>query len=172
MTIGEKICKLRKQKGLSQEAVAAMIHVSRQAVSKWERDESLPDLENVRMLCSIFGISIDQLVNDNAVCDTRPYTPLPLAEEIFKEAYRRKYKKWFFRIICAAFAVVLFNQIMHVANVPINSLLWRFTFGIGAPMEKLWSGAFLLAAIYIALTFITKQQPQKDGPAQSRSEID
>ena len=51
MTIGEKLCKLRKQKGLSQEAVADAVGVSRQAVSKWERDESLPDLDNVKILC-------------------------------------------------------------------------------------------------------------------------
>ena len=69
MTIGEKIYKLRRQKGFSQEAVANAVHVSRQAVSKWERNESLPDLDNVRMLCLVLGVSADQLLNENSVCE-------------------------------------------------------------------------------------------------------
>ena len=167
MTIGEKICKLRKQKGLSQEDVASMIHVSRQAVSKWERNESLPDLENVKMLCSMFGVSIDYLVNDAIICDIDSHTALPLSE-IVKEAYQRKYKKWFFRMICVTFVIVLFNQIMHIVNIPIDSPLWRFTFGIGAPMKKLWAGALLLAALYVALLWIAKKPALKDRPMQSR----
>ena len=171
MTIGEKICKLRKQKGLSQEDVASMIHVSRQAVSKWERNESLPDLENVKMLCSMFGVSIDYLVNDAIICDIDSHTALPLSE-IVKEAYQRKYKKWFFRMICVTFVIVLFNQIMHIVNIPIDSPLWRFTFGIGAPMKKLWAGALLLVALYVALLWIAKKPALKDRPMQSRSEMD
>lgn len=171
MTIGEKICKLRKQKGLSQEDVASMIHVSRQAVSKWERNESLPDLDNVKMLCSLFGVSMDFLVNEELVCDLGSYAPLPLAE-IFKETYQKKYKKWFFRMICLTFAMVVFNQIMHIVDVPLDSPLWRFTFGIGAPMKKLWAGALLLVILYVALLFLTKKPAPKDRPVQPRPKID
>ena len=100
MTIGEKIYKLRRQKGFSQEAVANAVHVSRQAVSKWERNESLPDLDNVRMLCLVLGVSADQLLNENSACEADAPAAVSLAE-FFKEAYRRKYRKWFFLFLCA-----------------------------------------------------------------------
>lgn len=102
MTIGEKLCKLRKQKGLSQEAVADAVGVSRQAVSKWERDESLPDLDNVKILCCLFGISIDWLVNEESLCAESPSAAISMTEN-FKGFYRTKCKKYFFLLLCAAF---------------------------------------------------------------------
>ncbi len=47
MTLGEKLLYLRKTKGLSQEQLASEVTVSRQAISKWELGESMPDTENV-----------------------------------------------------------------------------------------------------------------------------
>lgn len=156
MTIGEKLCKLRKQKGLSQEAVADAVGVSRQAVSKWERDESLPDLDNVKILCYLFGISIDWLVNEESLCAESPSAAVSMTEN-FKGFYRTKCKKYFFLLLCAAFFIALFNQIMHISDVPLHSPLWRFTFGIGAPMKKLWAGVLFLAAVYAALLWVTRK---------------
>lgn len=64
MTIGEKLQMLRKAKGISQEQLAAEISVSRQAVSKWELDESVPDTEKVIMLAKFYGVSLDYLLLD------------------------------------------------------------------------------------------------------------
>ena len=50
MTIGEKIYKLRSEKGISQETMALDLNVSRQAVSKWETDQSIPDLDKIKLL--------------------------------------------------------------------------------------------------------------------------
>ena len=65
MTFGGKLQLLRKQKGMSQEQLASQLTVSRQAISKWELDSSLPDTENVIQLSKIFGVSIDYLLNDD-----------------------------------------------------------------------------------------------------------
>ncbi|MDE6280358.1 MAG: helix-turn-helix domain-containing protein [Oscillospiraceae bacterium] len=64
MKLGEKLQQLRKQSGLSQEQLAAQLTVSRQAVSKWELDETVPDTENVVQLSRIFGVSCDYLLRD------------------------------------------------------------------------------------------------------------
>lgn len=64
MIFGEKLQLLRKQKGLSQEKLSEQLKVSRQAISKWELGESLPDTENVVKLSKLFGVSIDYLLND------------------------------------------------------------------------------------------------------------
>ena len=59
-TIGETIKKLRKAKGMTQEELAEVIHVSYQAVSKWENGGS-PDLEMLPVLANTFGVTIDEL---------------------------------------------------------------------------------------------------------------
>ena len=64
MTFGEKLQLLRKQKGLSQEKLSEQLGVSRQAISKWELGESLPDTENVVRLSKLIDVSIDYLLND------------------------------------------------------------------------------------------------------------
>lgn len=64
MTLGEKLLYLRRNKGVSQEQLAAQVTVSRQAISKWELGESLPDTDNVIQLTKIFNISADFLLND------------------------------------------------------------------------------------------------------------
>ena len=66
MTLGEKIQLLRKQQGLSQESLAAQLYVSRQAVSKWETDESLPDIEKAVLLSKTLGVSTDYLLCSDA----------------------------------------------------------------------------------------------------------
>ncbi len=66
MTLGEKIQKLRREKGLSQEALAEKLAVTRQTISKWELGQSLPDLNFIAGLCSIFEVSSDYLIkNEN-----------------------------------------------------------------------------------------------------------
>lgn len=61
-TIGNRIAKYRKAKGLTQEALANLMGVSSQAVSKWETDASCPDISALPQLCKILGISTDELL--------------------------------------------------------------------------------------------------------------
>lgn len=64
MTIGEKIIHLRTASKMSQEQLAERLCVSRQSVSKWEMDQSLPQIDKVLLICKHFGISADQLLDD------------------------------------------------------------------------------------------------------------
>ena len=65
MILAEKIIKLRKQKGWSQEELAMQMNVSRQSVSKWESMSSLPDLDKIIKLSQLFGVSTDYLLKDD-----------------------------------------------------------------------------------------------------------
>lgn len=65
MTLGEKIKELRIKNNLSQEDLASKLNVSRQAISKWEQDITLPDTNNLIMLSKLFGITLDELVNQD-----------------------------------------------------------------------------------------------------------
>lgn len=62
MTIGEKIKELRKQNNFTQEDLANKLNISRQTISKWETNLSLPDIDNIIMLCNLFNISSDELL--------------------------------------------------------------------------------------------------------------
>ena len=62
MTLAHRIQQLRKQKGISQEELADQVGVSRQAVSKWESEQSTPDLDKILLLSQYFGVSTDYLL--------------------------------------------------------------------------------------------------------------
>ncbi len=64
MKLGEKIYKLRKEKGLSQEALAELLGTTRQAISKWENDQGYPETEKLLMLSNVFEVSVDFLLKD------------------------------------------------------------------------------------------------------------
>ena len=64
MTFSEKISALRKQKGWAQEELAEKLMVTRQAVSKWESAQSMPDLDKLVQLSEALGVSTDYLLKD------------------------------------------------------------------------------------------------------------
>lgn len=64
MKFSEKLQSLRKGKGLSQEKLAELLDVSRQAVSKWESGQTYPEIEKLIVLCDLFEITLDELVRD------------------------------------------------------------------------------------------------------------
>ena len=64
MSLAEKIACLRKRNFLSQEELSERLDVSRQAVSKWEAAESVPDIANLVRLSALFGVSVDFMVKD------------------------------------------------------------------------------------------------------------
>ncbi len=91
MSLGTKLYELRNKAGLSQDALAEKLDVSRQSVSKWETDTSVPELEKLIRLAELFGVTLDQLVLDrpapaapeNAEVGTAPAEaapPLPAAD--------------------------------------------------------------------------------------------
>lgn len=69
MNFPEKLQKLRKGRGWSQEELANRITVSRQAVSKWELGTAVPDTDNIVQLSELFGVTTDYLIKDNLDCD-------------------------------------------------------------------------------------------------------
>ena len=69
LAMAQRLVDRRKAAGLSQEALAAQLGVSRQAVSKWERSESSPDTDNLIALAALYGVSLDELLYGEAVCD-------------------------------------------------------------------------------------------------------
>ena len=66
MNLGESLFGARKNKGLTQEAVAEKLGVSRQTVSKWETGETLPDIRQSKRLAVLYGMTLDELIDFDA----------------------------------------------------------------------------------------------------------
>ena len=85
MKFNEKLIKLRKAAGLSQEELGNRLNVARQTVSKWELGETTPEMDKLEELSNIFEISIDELVKDDAI-------PNVITKEINQEKIDSLYK--------------------------------------------------------------------------------
>ncbi len=65
MKLHEKIYYCRKKSGMSQETLAEKIGVSRQAISKWETGDAVPELSKLKSLCDIFGVTADWMISED-----------------------------------------------------------------------------------------------------------
>ena len=102
MTLGEKIYALRMREGLSQEAFGEKLGVSRQSVSKWETDQSVPELDKIVMISDLFAVSTDYLLKESAIEEqwtlrqeasgTERDADTVKAREIVKQGFSYEYK--------------------------------------------------------------------------------
>lgn len=107
MKLEEKLLSLRKAKGLSQLQLAEMMNVSRQAISRWEVGAAIPSTENLKFLGNLYGISVDDLLNEHQ---------LPIQKELQKTdsegklVKRNKKIAIIFILIATIIACVMFNK--------------------------------------------------------------
>ena len=69
MTLGEKLKEARKKAGLSQEQLSEKLGVSRSAVAKWETDNGIPDVDNLKAISQLLNVRVDYLLDDGEVMD-------------------------------------------------------------------------------------------------------
>ena len=91
LNIASRLVELRQAKGLSQEALAESLGVSRQAVSKWERAEASPDTDNLIALAELYNVSLDALLLSRGPLFPPEQPPETFAED--PEAAERKRRK-------------------------------------------------------------------------------
>lgn len=89
-TIGKRISALRREKGLKQEDIAQALDVSSQAVSKWENDQSCPDISLLPKLAKLLGVSVDRLLLGE---EEKP------AVELVSEQKRKDIKDMMLRVV-------------------------------------------------------------------------
>ena len=117
MTFGEKLQALRKKQGLSQEQLAEMLEVSRQAVSKWELNASMPDVDKIVAISRCFSVSTDYLLKDEMVEKTTG-TGIPNRDNSQENDARRH--RMVFR---GCLGVVVLGMLVSLgANIPVCAL--------------------------------------------------
>ena len=122
----DKIIKLRKENGWSQEELAEKIDVSRQTISRWENGTALPDAQNVLQISKLFHVTTDYLLNDDYKSDN----DIPVVQIATKDLYSKKKQHHLITAIC--FTVASFCWFMSISIcVDDNQLLFScFAFAL------------------------------------------
>ncbi len=102
MKLSDKIMKLRKANGWSQEDFADKLNVSRQAVSRWENGTAQPDAQNVLQISKLFHVTTDYLLNDDYESDR----DIPAVKSATKETETIFLKKKHLHLVAAIFFAI------------------------------------------------------------------
>lgn len=134
MILADKIIRLRKKNGWSQEELAERVNVSRQAVSKWEGAQTIPDLEKILQLSELFGVTTDYLLKDEIEDEefTKEASNPGVKRVSLEEANRYlEHRRWASRIIAIAtflcilapIALLLLGSASEVGMLPFSENL-------------------------------------------------
>lgn len=126
MTLGEKLKEVRKRFGLSQEQLAEIMNVSRQAITKWETDGGIPDVTNLQELSKVFGITVDYLLNDE-----NQLPALSIRKVLDKDKYKNKISSYA-SILKEYYAepYEVYNLVRRKKMTKLEWILDLFTWGI------------------------------------------
>ena len=145
--IGTKISFCRKKAGLSQEALATRLNISRQAVSRWETGEAVPDTEKIVQLSRLFQVSTDYLLLDEIEEPLPGQNPTGIQTGPAKE--KRKHLRIYFGKCLLVIGLIALAVILIGAGVYADSLNeWYTAWGrYGTALFKTWIIVpFLLSA--------------------------
>jgi transcriptional regulator with XRE-family HTH domain len=147
MEFNQKLQELRKQKGLTQEELAAYLYVSRTAVSKWESGRGYPNIDSLKAIAKFFGVTVDQLLSGDEL--------LTIAEDDTKQKENRLRDLVFGLLDCSIvmfFFLPLFGQ---KSDSLVQAVSLLFLSGISTYLKVVYfvvtTGLILLGILTLAL---------------------
>ncbi len=175
MSFGDRLQAVRRGAGMTQEAFAQQLKVSRQAVSKWESSRGYPEIEKIIYICNHYGVSMDELFQDEVPhrpsaetkpeqSNNQPMTNPPLKESLgnfFSNlSPRNRLLLWAIpAVVVLALVILLSASLMKGAsNEMVPMLVWLgllILFAVGEAVSvgltSIWFAAGALAALVCAL---------------------
>ena len=166
MKFCEKLQKLRKEKGYSQEQLADLLDVSRQSVSKWESGTTYPEMDKLLSLCKIFNVSLDELTNDEItdknIMDKKKnnfsnifYAILDMINksiEMFKNMSKKELAKCITELIILFLILLVLKIPFNYINASVRDIFINFSPKAFDILNSIW--LFLSNVIYLIL-FVT-----------------
>lgn len=141
MTFGEKLREARKKAGMTQEQLAEVLSVSRQAVTKWESDKGIPDVENLKFIAKVLNVRIDYLLDEEGILDlsiTRE--PINLEDYAGYNATSTKRlmkkDKWCDEAVRAKFPEAKINYLLHKQIMTKKEKGLQTAFWLTTPFAK------------------------------------
>lgn len=154
MNFGEKIYELRTKKNLSQGDVADALGVSRQSVSKWENNSTVPDLDKIIKLAELFGVSLDELVlnkgkaEDTAQYENREMVGLAQEEKLEEERAAGNNQETFKKVSAQQSSGKRTSGIILFCTAALILLLCAIVGGIGGMLAGLlFASPFIVCGI-------------------------
>lgn len=151
MNFGTQFRQMRTDRHLTQDQVASQLHVSRQAVSNWENDRNLPDLELILQISELFDVSLDTLLKGDKTMNN-------LTEKLIEDTDTQKTQK--LRLMTTVIGAVL--MAMGLGLLVIKGLSVEYIDAQGILHENFFlipaAWAFLLAGLIVILSGVFKKR--------------
>ncbi len=156
MTLGENIVRLRTQKNWSQGDLADALDISRQSVSKWETDASIPDLDKLLKLSELFGVTLDELVRGESTARTAAAPAAPDVSASFapQAAPQREKRRTVTGTVLLCTGAIMLLLCLLFAGDLLAGLLFASPFllcGVICLAVKRRAGLFCGWAVYVCL---------------------
>ena len=165
MNIGEKLLELRKAKHLSQEEVADRLNVSRQTVSKWETDQSMPDFDKIAPLCELYQISADELLMmENSEKKENVKEESQSVNDAYNERNRRK------KAIGISFSVLTY--FIAIAWIMIAIPVYKMDPVLSSAIFLLICGIATFIVVYTCVMYRKRKEKQEDKRSTLEKQID
>lgn len=158
LDLSEKIVKLRKNSGLTQEQLAEQLNVSRQSVSKWESGQAAPDIDKIVALGEIFHVTTDYLLKPSELDELTLKTEMleKRQQEILENEKKRKGRQYCI-CVCAGIYLIAFAACMLIRQISwINDTLWDIFPGATLPV-------IILLIATAAAVLVCARRKQRDG---------
>ena len=123
MTLGERIYKLRTEKEMSQGDLADALEVSRQSISKWETNGSVPELDKLIKLSEVFGVSLDELILDKKQTEQPSAPEAPEQKVIYVERPAPRSAQKIVGVVLLCFSVLLWLMIALFGDIVAGLVL-------------------------------------------------
>ena len=145
MEFGEKLQRLRKEKGMTQEALAEVLFVSRTAVSKWESGRGYPEIGSLKAIARFFGVTVDVLLSSGEM--------LSLAEENQKRMGKR-FQDLVFGLSDLFMAFLFFLPLFNMRTETGAAAASLLSLGIRPYLKAVYAAFVFLCALVGALTLL------------------
>lgn len=155
MNMGEKIFKLRKARGWSQEELAEQLGVTRQAVSRWESGSAKPDADKISALCNTFGISADYLLCTGGTVNV----PMTVPVQSMQSGDRSMLQRMIVGIVLITLSVIMFIWLTVVSiqdpwEVLIDGDLYDGIIGYILGHDLQWLAVGVLLLFLVGMTML------------------
>ena len=154
MEFHEKLQKLRKQKGLTQEELAQQLFVSRTAVSKWESGRGYPNIESLKDLAAFFSVTLDELLSGEELLHAAQ-------EDLYQQ--KKDFRRWSFGLLDVSAALLLLLPLFgQTVNGQVQSVsLWHLT-AIAPYMRSIYLALTVMLILWGVLAVLCKEKLRKD----------
>ncbi|MBQ3253261.1 MAG: helix-turn-helix transcriptional regulator [Acholeplasmatales bacterium] len=161
-TIGKNLTELRKRKKYTQQDLGNVLQYSDKAISKWEKGDSLPDIETLYQICNLYGVTLDYLTHEGAYEDKKEFL-IPQYEMRNKIIITALFGSlsWFIAILIYVYMIIYKNQNVWpiiIWGIPVSCVVaWYFNLKWG---RRIWNLPVLtifvwtfIAAIYLHMLY-------------------